>query len=175
MIFAGREQVEVQSLPGEKATAQELPVCRVRWLLLQSKTADTPRQKTPEIICVHLWEDYSNQYIDYFWMFRRCITPTCSTQLSSINILCISTFAAAQKERKIKKKWQSSLWPLAASAHRLPQLSYGNYITWDLFNISVREKELGSLAVTSNQRVLSWWAAPHHWESSRNLQCIGFK
>lgn len=30
MIFSGREQVEVQSLFGEKAIARELPVCRVR-------------------------------------------------------------------------------------------------------------------------------------------------
>lgn len=48
-------------------------------------------------------------------------------------------FATAQKERKkkTKKMWQSSLQSLSVSAHKLHQLSYGNYITWDLFNISI--------------------------------------
>lgn len=179
MIFAGREQVGVQSLPGEKGI-NSTGTPRVQSAMTFAPVQDSryTKAQTPEIICDLLWEDYSNQYMDYFWMFRWCITPTCSAQLSNSNILCISTFATAQKEgktKKKKKKWRSSVWPLAASAHKLPQLSYGNYITWDLFNISVWEKELGSLAVTSNQRVLSWWAAPHHWESSRTLQCIGFK
>lgn len=169
MIFAEREQVEVQSL---QSNCTGTPCLQsVMTFLLQSKTADTPRHVP--------WEDYSNQCMDCFWMFRKCITPTWSAELSRHNALCISTLVPAQKERKKdkkkKKKWHSSLWPLAASAHKLPQLSYGNYITWDLFNISIREKKLGSLTVTSNQRVLSWWAAPHHGESSRNLWCIGFK
>lgn len=173
MVLAGRERVEVQSPLGEKAIAQGLPVCRVPCFLLQPKASDIPGHSTPEIISDLLW-DHSNQDMDYFWMLGGCITPTCWAGLPSTSILCIGTFATAQKERP-KKMRQSSLQPPAVSAHKLRQLSYGNYITWDLFNISIREKEPGSLAVTSNQRVLSWWAAPHHWESSRNLRWIGFK
>ena len=50
MIFTGRERVEVQSLLGEKAIAQGLPVCRVPCFLLQPKAADIPRHSTLEII-----------------------------------------------------------------------------------------------------------------------------
>lgn len=54
MILAGRERVEVQFLPGEKAIAQGLPACRVPCFLLQPKTAEIPRHSTLEIISVLL-------------------------------------------------------------------------------------------------------------------------
>jgi len=50
MILAGREQVKVQSLLGEKAIAQGLPAHRVPCFLLQPKAAEIPRHSTPEII-----------------------------------------------------------------------------------------------------------------------------
>lgn len=55
VILAGREWVEVQSLLGEKAIAQGLPVCRVTCFLLQPTAADIPRHSTPEIIFDLLW------------------------------------------------------------------------------------------------------------------------
>lgn len=42
-----------------------------------------------------------------------------------------------RKKEKTKKMWQSSLHSPSVSAHKLHQLNYGNYITWDLFNISI--------------------------------------
>lgn len=75
MILTGREEMEVQSLLGEEAIAQGLPESRVPCFLLQPKAAEVPRHSTSEIISDLLWEDHSNQYMDYFWMLGGCINP----------------------------------------------------------------------------------------------------
>lgn len=113
------------------------------------------------------------------WIISGCLEdawpPPTEPGFPGATSFALAHLQLPRKKERPMKIWQSSLQPLAVSAHKLHQLSYGNYITWNLFNISIQKKELGSLAVTSNQRVLSWWAAPHHQESRRNLRWIGFK